>query len=293
MRVLVTGASGLLGGRLALVLSRSHEVVGSRHRTAVDPGLPAVDMDLLSAASVAGALAEIRPDAVVHSAALADPDLCEREPERAAALNVEATRNLASACRRAGLRLVGLSTDLVLGEGRSPWDEAAPTRPLLAYGLSKRAGEMALLAEHPAGAVVRVALVHGRGHGPRATASESVAWGLREGRPLRLYTDQYRTPVDPESVADALERLLAGSGSGVYHLGGRERISRYELGLRTARLLGLDPSRIEPVRFADQVGAAPRPADVSLDSSRAMRDLGWAPRPLDVGILEGRPAREA
>ncbi len=151
MRVLVTGASGLLGGRLALLLSRSHEVVGSHHRAAVYPGLPAVAMDLLSAASVAGALAEMRPDAVVHAAALADPDLCEREPARAAALNVEATRNLASACRRAGVRLVGLSTDLVFGEGRPPWDEAAPTRPLLAYGLSKREGELALLAEHPAG----------------------------------------------------------------------------------------------------------------------------------------------
>ncbi len=288
MRVLVTGASGLLGGRLASILSGLHEVVGGRHRAPVPRDLPAVSMDLLSAASIAAALAEARPEAVVHAAALADPDRCEREPEGAEALNVEATRGLALACRRAGLPLVGLSTDLVFGGDHPAWTEGEPTRPLLAYGRTKRDGELALLAEHPDAAVVRVALVHGRGHGPRATASESVAWGLREGRALRLYTDQYRTPVDPESVADAVTRLLAGARSGVYHLGGPERVSRYDLGLRTARLLGLDSSRIEAVRFVDHVGAAPRPADVSLDSSRAMRELGWVPRSLDAGILEGR-----
>jgi dTDP-4-dehydrorhamnose reductase len=288
MRILVTGASGLLGGRLAASLSGHHEVVGSLHHASIPLGLPGVPMDLLSAASIGAALAEARPQAVVHAAALADPDRCEREPERAEALNVEATRNLARACRSAGVRLVGLSTDLVFGNEGAPWTEEAPTRPLLAYGRTKRSGELALLDEHPGGVVVRVALVHGQGYGPRATASESVAWALREGRPLRLYTDQYRTPVDPASVADALERLLAGSSRGVYHLGGLERVSRYELGLRTARLLGLDASRIEAVRFADQAGAAPRPADASLDSFRAMRELGWRSRPLDVGILEGR-----
>jgi dTDP-4-dehydrorhamnose reductase len=112
---------------------------------------------------------------------------------------------------------------------------------------------------------------------------------LRAGRPLRLFTDQARTPIDAESVADALARLLRGKGSGRYHLGGDERVSRYELGMRVAEARGLDPSGITAVTQAEHHLPVPRPADVSMDSQRAKRELEWAPRPLDAGIREGRP----
>ena len=127
----------------------------------------------------------------------------------------------------------------------------------------------------------------GRGHGPRGTASEAIAWALRAGRRLRLYADEYRTPVDPESVARAVALLLRGKASGRFHLGGPERVSRYELGLRVARALGLMSLGLEAARQAEHVGPA-RPRDVSLDSTRAQRELGWAPRPLDDVLPEGR-----
>jgi len=173
------------------------------------------------------------------------------------------------------------------GEG-GPWDEATPPNPSLLYGRSKRQGEEAVLGEDPGAAVVRVALVLGRGHGPRATASESVLWALGARGRVRLFTDQYRTPIDPESVAAALERLLSGAQSGIFHLGGPERLSRYEIGRRSARLAGLDASLIEAVLATDRSSFAQRPRDVSLDSGRAARELGWAPRPLDAAILESR-----
>lgn len=289
----MTGASGLLGGRLASLLSGPFHVVAARHAGPIPSGVESVPLDLLSGASIEAALSSGRPEAVVHSAALADPERCEREPERAAALNEAATRALARHCRLRDIRLVTLSTDLVFPGDRAPWSEADAPRALLAYARTKLGGEVAAVAEHPGAAVLRIALVYGRGHGPRGTATESIAWALRAGRRLRLYTDQYRTPIDAESVASAIARLLPTSHGGVFHVGGPERVSRYDLGLRTARLLGLDASLIEPVLFADAVGAAPRPADVSLDSGRALRELGWQPRPLDVAIVEGRPSPEA
>jgi dTDP-4-dehydrorhamnose reductase len=105
---------------------------------------------------------------------------------------------------------------------------------------------------------------------------------------VRLFTDQYRTTIDPESVAEAASRLLAGSGAGRYHLGGPERLSRHALGLRVASALGLPADLIEAVRQPDVPMPAPRPPDVSLDSSRARRELGFEPRPLEQGIREGR-----
>jgi dTDP-4-dehydrorhamnose reductase len=254
------------------------------------PGLEPVRFDLADPAGFDRALDAARPDAVVHSAALADPDRCEREPELADAFNVAAAARLARLCRERGLRLVALSTDLVFAGDRAFAGEDDPAAPILAYGRSKLAGEVAVQAEDPAAVVLRVPLVHGRGHGSRATASEAIAWALRAGRSVRLFTDQVRTPVDPESIADAIARVLAAGHAGRLHLGGPERVSRHELGLRVAAVLGLPAHLITPVRQADLPATARRPADVSLDGRRAQGVLGWRPRPLDTGIRDGRAA---
>jgi len=286
-RVLVTGAGGVLGGRLAALLAREMDVVAAVHHSPVPEGLARVPLDLLEPASYAVALELARPDAVVHAAAMASPDAAEAAPERATRLNAKAPRLLARMCAGRGLRLVALSTDLVLPGDRALSDEDAPPGPLLHYARTKLEGEQAVLGEHPGAAVVRVALVVGRGHGARGTASESVAWALRRGQRVRLFSDQYRTPVDAESVAQAVAALLRGTQQGLFHLGGDERVSRYEMGRRLAAVQGLDAALIDEARQAEQ--GVPRPADVSLDSARARRELGFAPRPLDTALREGRP----
>jgi dTDP-4-dehydrorhamnose reductase len=159
------------------------------------------------------------------------------------------------------------------------------------YGRTKLAGEEAALAACPSAAVVRVGLVLGRGHGARSTASEAVAWALRTGRSIRLFTDEYRSPIDPTSVAEAVSRLLMRrSATGRFHLGGPERLSRHELGLRVARVLGLRTEGIEAGAQADYDGPDRRAADVSLDSTRAWRELDWEPRSIDEAVREGRVA---
>jgi len=289
MRVLVTGAGGLIGGRLASLLAfRGLFVAAGRHREAPPEGLAEVPLDVTSPASREEALGAARADAVLHCAAFAGAAECERRPEEALELNARAAGDLAALCRARGLRFVALSTDLVLAGDRAFVDETEPARPLMAYGRTKRAGEEAVLAAYPEAAVVRLPLMVGRGHGTRATGSEAIAWALHNGRPQRLFTDEYRTPVDPESVAPALAALLEGHGAGLFHLGGSERVSRYELAVRVARAFALPESLLEPVLAATHEGPA-RPKDTSLDSGRARRELGYAPRPLDEALRDGRP----
>ena len=290
MRLLITGASGMLGGRLCALLATRHQVTAAVHAAAPPDGLPGIALDLASEASIAQVVRDARPDAVIHSAALADADRCERDPEAAALLNSRASERLAAVCVERGARLVALSTDLLLAGDRPLSDESVAPRPTLVYARTKRDAEEAVLRASPGFAVARVALVVGRGFSPRGTASEAALWGLREGRRLRLFTDQHRTPSDPESVADAIERLLAREACGLYQLGGAERVSRFEIGVRTARAFGLDESAIEPSTQQDAPGA-PRPADCSMDIAKARRDLGWEPRPLDLAIRESRPGR--
>jgi dTDP-4-dehydrorhamnose reductase len=118
-----------------------------------------------------------------------------------------------------------------------------------------------------------------------------VAWALGQGRAVRLYEDEFRTPVDAASVVEALLRLLEGRAAGRFHLGGPERLSRLALGRRLAAVLDLPAELIEPGRQADHPGPDQRPPDTSLDSTRARRELDWTPRPLDVALAESR--REA
>ncbi len=290
MKILVTGAAGLLGGRLATLLAaRGFAVVAARHQAPTPPGLPVLALDLADQAALEARLDQARPDAVLHAAVLGRADDCERRPDLATEINARLPGRLAAACRSRGIRLVGLSTDLVFGGERALSDEGTAPAPLGVYGRTKLAGEQALLSADPAAAVVRVALVAGRGYGPRGTASESIAWALREGRTVRLFADEYRTPVDPPSVADGVALLLEQGAAGLFHLGGPERLSRLELGLRVARVLGLPSRGIESTLQADYPGPDRRPPDTSLDSARARQLLGWKPRGLDQALRASRP----
>jgi dTDP-4-dehydrorhamnose reductase len=245
-------------------------------------------VELTDDVALARLLDAARPEAVVHAAAIGQAGRCQERPDEAQSVNAVLPGTLGRMCRERGLRLLALSTDLVFGGDRAFVREDDAPAPLSVYGRTKLAGEEAALAACPSAAVLRVALTLGRGHGARGTSSESLAWALRAGRAVRLFTDEYRTPIDPESLADALVLLLERGGSGRFHLGGPERISRHELGLRVARALGLPESGITPSRQSDHAGPDPRAADVSLDSTRARRELGWEPRPIDEAIRESR-----
>ena len=292
MRVLATGAGGLLGGRLAACLhARGFDVLALHRRAAPPPGPRSLALDLSDGDALERLLESERPEAVLHAAVLGRADLCQERPADAQATNVALPERLAHACAERGIRLVALSTDLVFAGDHAPYREDDAPRPSSVYGRTKHEGEQAVLGTCPAAAVGRVALVLGRGHGPRGSASESVAWALRAGRPVRLFTDEHRTPIDAQSVADAVERLLASkTARGLFHLGGPERLSRYELGLRVARTLGLPESAIVAARQSDYAGPDPRPADVSLDSGRARRELGWEARGVDEALRQSRLA---
>jgi dTDP-4-dehydrorhamnose reductase len=293
MRVLVTGASGMVGGRLAQLLAGSFDIVAGHCQSPPPPGLASLAIDLESPSPLAAAFDRAQPDAVLHAAAYAFTDLCERDPEKARRVNVGGSEALARLCANRGLRLVAVSTDLVFPGDRAHSDETQVPAPVMTYGRTKLEGEEAVLGLCPRGVVARVPLIMGRGYGPRGTASESIEWSLRAGRPLTLFTDQYRTPTDPESVATAFAALLRGEQGGRFHLGGPERLSRYELGLRVAAVRGLPTAGIAAVPQDNVPAPAPRPPDVSLDSSRARRELAYAPRPLDDMIRGQRSSPDA
>lgn len=281
--VLVTGGSGFLGWYLTrALLARGQET----HGTSTDgAGLPAgvephpLSLDDGGAAGVA-LIERLRPAAVLHLAALSNADQCAREPERARRVNAEATGRLAAAAAEVAAYFVYTSSDLVFDGTAPPYVEDDPTAPIGDYMATKAAGEQAVLAANPAALVARTTLMYGVAGGRHGCFTDHVLAELRGGEPIRLFQDQHRTPLYVEDAARILCDLLELRPAGLLHLGGPQRVSRFEQGLALADALGIEQALCVPIDMHDIEGLAPRPADVSLNVDKLCGLIGR--RPLDV-----------
>ncbi|MBI4484152.1 MAG: SDR family oxidoreductase [Acidobacteria bacterium] len=274
-RALVTGASGFLGSYLIRALAGTCDVVGTYAHRAPEASGNFCRLDLGHPEEVETILDELRPEALVHAAAAADLDWCEREPERATAINVEGTRILARWAAAHGCRFLYISTDQVFSGERGLYRESDPASPICHYGHTKQQAETIVRAWVPDSIVLRVALMFGWSTSRHRSASNAIYENLTRGQPVRLFTDQYRSPILVDWVAEVVARLLRlPEASGLWHLGGDQRWSRYEFGLKLAASFGLDPSGLLPIRMAEFSSLAPRGKDCSLDSTRICRLLG-------------------
>jgi dTDP-4-dehydrorhamnose reductase len=268
LRVVLTGATGQLGAYLLRELRTADiSVTAWSGATAGDRfGVPVRPVDLADTAAVAAAFRDAGPDVVLHVAAMARVGDCFREPERAARVNAGGTAVLAELCAAAGARLVLVSTDLVFDGEAAPYRETDPPRPVSVYGRTKRDAEAAVLAATRS-AVARVSLLFGPSLCGRPSFFDEQTAALREGRKVTLFEDEWRTPLSLATAARALVALARSDFTGLIHIGGPERLSRLEMGLRLASFLGADPSAVVAGRRDDAPAAEPRPRDVSLDSS--------------------------
>lgn len=220
----------------------------------------------------------IRPDAVIHAAAQASPNFCQLNPEQSRRINVEATLNLVSLCADLRIPFVFISSDMVFDGLKPPYREDDPACPVCIYGEQKAEAESVVLKSYPLALVCRLALIFGDA-GPGA-AGFIQPWinDMRDGREIKLFTDEYRTPVSATDAARAI--LLALSrAKGILHIGGLERISRFDFGKLLRELLGAHNARITPWTQKNSKMPAPRPPDVSLEITRAV-SLGFKPGPL-------------
>lgn len=308
-RLLITGVAGFLGAHVARVAADAGwSVVGVTRSTPASrtAAQRVVAAELAEPGAARDAIEQLAPDAVIHCAANARTNECEKFPEAAERDNVLATRLLAQACARDGhgVPLIVCSTDLVFDgerahDERANGERAKPERPhryterdepnpINAYGRSKLAMER-MLGEMGSHAIIaRLPLLFG----PPADASGKPSFlggwveHLRRGEELVLFTDEWRTPLSARDAARGLLACLArGEPGATYHLAGAERVSRHDLGLRFARhggdVLGFDASLLKPGVRADVPMPAPRAADVSLDGARAQRELDFTPGALD------------
>jgi dTDP-4-dehydrorhamnose reductase len=269
MRWLVTGASGQLGGYLLRHLrDRGEEVVAWSGSVRGDVcGVPLRVVDLTDGAAMAMAFREAKPQLVIHAAAMARVDECYRDPKRARRVNTDATGRLAELAAKAGARFVYVSTDLVFDGERAPYRETDPPQPLSMYGHTKADGETAALAVQRT-VVARVSLLFGPTLSGRPGFFDGLITNLREGRPVTMFADEWRTPLAMPAAAVALADIARSDLFGIVHVGGPDRLSRLEMGQCIADHLGAARSALVSASRNSVAAAERRARDVSLDSSR-------------------------
>jgi dTDP-4-dehydrorhamnose reductase len=273
-KLLITGASGFLGWNLCQVARTEWEVHGIYDRHPIEiPGVHSHQIDLTRLDLLKAEIDLIAPDAIIHTAAAASPNFCQAHPRQSYQINVAASQRLAEICATANIPFVFTSTDLVFDGTKPPYRETDLLSPINTYGEHKVAAEQAILTAYPQATICRMPLMFGMA--PPTATSFIQPWiaALTADRSLQLFVDEFRTPVSGITAATGLLMALQHV-QGIIHLGGKERISRYDFGRLLAEVFNFDPSLLVPIYQRDLQMTAPRAADVSLDSNKAIA-LGY------------------
>jgi len=260
--VWVTGAGGLIGNYVVQLASRCAPACRVR-------ALTRDQLDLTDAAAVRRAFAADQPGLVIHCAALSRSPACDADPALARRLNVEVTHLLAELC--AELPFVFFSTDLVFDGRRGNYDEAEAPNPLSVYAETKAAAEQFVLA-NPRHTVIRTSLNGGTSPTGDRGFNEQMRRAWAAGQTLALFTDEFRSPIHAALTARAVWELARQGVTGLWHLAGAERLSRFQIGeLLAARWPQLKPT-LRAGSLRDYTGS-PRPPDTTLNCARAQARL--------------------
>jgi len=250
MRILVTGASGLLGINLAMEAAKKHEVFGVVNANPLEnPPFHCITAELLAEDAFVEIFEQVQPDYVIHCAALANLDDCESDPAFAELLNAELPGEIARVTRGRA-KLIHISTDAVFDGTRTDYSEEDEPNPLSVYGKTKLGGEWAVMEANPEAIIARINLFGWSLKGNRSLA-EWFFYNMQAGKAVKGFTDVVFRPMLANHLSSILLEMLDANLSGLFHVVGSECISKYDFGLQIARAFGFDEGLISPLSVQD------------------------------------------
>ena len=276
-RVLITGASGLLGSNLAFALRERFDITGVYHSHAITiEGCRCLKADLGDIGRVRSLVHGLKPDIVIHTAALADVDRCEQNPQEARQLNVKATRHLTEALEGTAAKFVYISSDMVYDGRKSPCHEEDVPGPCNQYGLTKLEGEQAAMG-FPGALALRTNFFGWSLFEEKRSLALWLMGELRLGKPVKGFNDAVFSSIYTMDLSLLLERLLQAGAQGVYNLGCCDSMTKYDFLVCVARNLGLDGARIQPVSMDSIAFRTPRSKNLALDTTKLSSIVGNVP----------------
>jgi len=274
VKVLVTGASGLFGSRLCeLATGKGWEVYSAYVEHKPSSGVP-LRFDISDRKAADDVFRHVKPEVVVHSAAMTDVDRCESEKALAWRINVEGTFNIVENCRRHDVFLVYISTDYVFDGEKGEYRESDTPNPVNYYGLTKLKGEESVKEQLETYCIARGSVVYGAI--PASGKVNFALWlleRLKKGEKTSVVTDQWNSPTLNTSLARMVCEVVEKRLKGVFHLAGASRLSRYEFARNLVEVFNLETDLVTPVESAKISWVAKRPRDSSLNVDKALAML--------------------
>ncbi|MDZ7900916.1 MAG: NAD(P)-dependent oxidoreductase [Arcicella sp.] len=300
MKILITGSNGLLGQKLVQLLSQNIDIQlvatsKGKNRISFTDGYEYLEMDITNAEQVEEIIGKIRPDAIIHTAAMTNADQCENEKDLCWKMNVTATEYLVKAAEKYQIFFCYLSTDFVFDGLSGPYSEEDSPSPVSFYGWSKYAGEEVVKRAKCPWSIVRTVLVYGITND--MSRSNIILWvkkSLEAKKQIKVVTDQFRTPTLAEDLAMGCYLVVNKKAEGIFHISGKDFLTPYEMAIKTADFIGLDKSLITPVTADTFTQPAKRPSRTGFILDKAVLVLGYNPVSFEdgIGVLDGQMKRE-
>ena len=289
MKVLITGANGLLGSKLTQLLCTLQEVdllatsKGACRAESGDYSYQAID--ITSQSKVMEVVGSFRPDVIIHAAAMTQVDYCELHHEACDLVNIEGTRHIIEAAQAVNAFLIFVSTDFIFNGEDGPYDEQAQADPVNYYGQSKWHAEQLVQDSGVQWAIVRTVLVYG--YEPGLSRTNIVLWvkeSLEAGKTIQVVADQWRSPTLAEDLAMGCWLVAKNKAGGIWNISGGEFMSPYQMALEVAAFFKLNASLITKVDSNTFSQPAKRPPKTGFVITKAQKELGYTPRTFTEGL---------
>lgn len=291
MKVLITGANGLLGQHLTkLLIDKNYHVVATSRGESRLPFQPSDNytyhsMDIANAFDTYAVMNREKPDVVVHAAAMTQVDDCELQPEQCERINVQGTAQVLTDAETFSSHFIYISTDFVFDGEQGNYKEEDDTLPISLYGFSKLQAESMVQTSTIPFAIVRTCLVYG--NLLKGTRSNIVSWvkdSLEQGKTIQVVSDHVRTPTYVEDLAKGIALIIEKKATGIYHISGKDWLTPYDIALKTAAKYNLDAGKIVKVDAATFKQPGRRPMKTGFVIEKARKDLGFEPISFEEGL---------
>ena len=289
MKILITGANGLLGYKLVQLLSQQNDIqtiaTGRRRISDLPVNVLFSKLDITDPIQTEKIISNLKPDVIINTAAMTQVDQCETDRDACWKVNVTGVENLITACGKNQTHLVHISTDFIFDGSHGPLDERAVPNPVNFYGESKLGGEKALQESTISWAILRTVLVYGVT--PDMSRSNIVLWvkkSLEDGKVINVVNDQWRTPTLAEDLAMGCFLAATKKAKGIYNISGEEVLTPYDIAIQTADFFKLDKALINATDSSKFKQPAMRTPKTGFIITKAKNELGYQPHSFKEGL---------
>ena len=290
MRILITGANGFVGNNLVRQLLKDNfQIIATgrgenRLNIQADFRFQYCQLDFTDKIQVQQVIDQYQPDCIVHAGAMSRPDECEENKEKAFSINVSGTENLLQASEKRKPFFIFLSTDFIFSGNKLLLKEEEESGPVNYYGETKVLAESLVQQFQGEYAIIRTILVYGKPLSGRSNILTVVKEKLEKGEAYHVYGDQIRTPTYIDDLVNALVTVIKNRATGVFHIGGKDLLTPFQMAEKVAAYFGLDRSLLIKETRASFSQPALRPLLTGFDISKAKQELNYEPISFEEGL---------